>query len=44
MEGDHLDNLGKGGRIMLYWILMAWVGRMWIGLVWHRIGTSGKLL
>jgi len=23
MEGDHLDDLGIGGRIMLLWILMT---------------------
>jgi hypothetical protein len=33
--------LGRGGRIILIWILERLDGVVWTGLVWLRIGTSG---
>jgi hypothetical protein len=39
-EGDHLENRGKEGRIILKWILNMWVGKVWNGLLWTRRGKG----
>jgi hypothetical protein len=43
-EGDHLEDPGIDGRVMLRWIFRTWSGEAWIGPIWLRIGTGGWLL
>ena len=43
MKGDHFEDLGVDGRIILKWILNKSVGRSWTELIWLRIGRSGWL-
>jgi hypothetical protein len=31
--GDHLEDLGLDGRIILKWIFGKWVGEAWTGLL-----------
>jgi len=40
-EGDHLEELGVDGRIVLKWILHKWNGEACTGLNWLRLGTGG---
>jgi len=41
---DHLEGLGVGGRIILYWILGKYGGKIWTGFILLSIGTSGRRL
>jgi len=43
-EGDHLEDIGIGERIILKWTFKMWGGRVWTELVWFRIETGGRLL
>jgi hypothetical protein len=42
--GDHLEDTGVVGKIILEWIFMKWDEGAWTGLIWLRIGTGGGLL
>jgi hypothetical protein len=42
-EGDHLEDSGVDGRIILECIFKKW-DEAWTGLSWLRIATGGGLL
>jgi len=43
-DGDHLEDRGADGKILLKWIFKEWDGVAWTGLIWLRVGTGGGLL
>jgi len=40
-EGDHLEDPGLDGRIILRYIFRTWDVRAWIGSIWLKIQTVG---
>jgi hypothetical protein len=43
-EGDHLEDPGLDGEIILKLIFKKRGRRAWTGLIWLRIGTGSGLL
>ena len=43
-EGDHMEDPGVGGTIILKQTLKKWDRRAWTGLFWLRTGTGGGIL
>jgi hypothetical protein len=42
--GDHAQDLGEDGRLIVKLILQKQGGRLWNGFIWLRIGTIAGLL
>jgi hypothetical protein len=42
--GDHSDDLGIDGKIILEWILQKYDETVWSGCIWLRIETIGEFL
>jgi hypothetical protein len=40
-KGEHLEDPGLYGKIILRWIFMKWDVRTYIRSMWLRIGTGG---
>jgi len=40
-EGNHLEDAGVDGRIILSWIFRKWDVGVWTESNWFRIGTGG---
>jgi len=43
-EGNHLEDPGVDGRIILRWSFRKWDVWVWTGSIWLRIGTGGGYL
>jgi hypothetical protein len=43
-KGDHVEDVGNVGTIILKWILRIFNAKMWAGLIWFRTETRGGLL
>jgi len=43
-KGDHLEDPGVDGSIILRWIFRKWDVGVWTGSSWLRIGTGGEYL